>query len=293
MKCHLCLPTRRTLLGAISALVVLHSAALATDPPNNALRLTTAQARVLLRQSIDKRYLGASTGCVMMFCATYTGAPASEMAVGSSGIHMVQPYSYDKPKPGTGTEKIDIRFRDRNDYIEVFEYPHMRSPKPLYAVGWLPKPDREPIGLYTLGWTDRAAAQNFADAFNRLIYAAHNGGDEQEFAAFRAAAQKWRDNPSKPPLSDAADRHRILAENAIQEKDVNSAAEHYQSALESDPMWPQGWFNLALISGQLKDYAGAADAMRHYLELVPDATDAKSAREQMIIWDDKAKQGAK
>jgi hypothetical protein len=29
--------------------------------------------------------------------------------------------------------------------------------------------------------------------------------------------------------------------------------------------------------------------MNHYLELVPDAPDAKDAREQMIIWEDKAR----
>jgi hypothetical protein len=29
--------------------------------------------------------------------------------------------------------------------------------------------------------------------------------------------------------------------------------------------------------------------MKHYLELVPDAPDAKDARTQLIIWEDKAK----
>jgi len=37
------------------------------------------------------------------------------------------------------------------------------------------------------------------------------------------------------------------------------------------------------------NYADATDRMKHYLELAPDAPDAKDAREQMIIWEDKAK----
>jgi hypothetical protein len=32
------------------------------------------------------------------------------------------------------------------------------------------------------------------------------------------------------------------------------------------------------------------DAMKRYLELVPEASDAKAVHDQMIIWDDKAQQ---
>jgi regulator of sirC expression with transglutaminase-like and TPR domain len=106
---------------------------------------------------------------------------------------------------------------------------------------------------------------------------------------FSAAAKAWRQNPTKPPLSPEADRERILAENALKEKNLDSVVEHYESALEFQPMWPAGWFNLALIYAEQNDYADAADRMKHYLELVPDAPDAKSAREQIIIWEDKSK----
>jgi len=43
-----------------------------------------------------------------------------------------------------------------------------------------------------------------------------------------------------------------------------------------------------MIHGELKEYADAADCMKHYLELVPDAPDANDARNQMFIWEDKA-----
>jgi hypothetical protein len=41
-----------------------------------------------------------------------------------------------------------------------------------------------------------------------------------------------------------------------------------------------------MIYGEQKNYTDAADRMRHYLELVPNAPDAKEARDQMIIWED-------
>jgi regulator of sirC expression with transglutaminase-like and TPR domain len=44
-----------------------------------------------------------------------------------------------------------------------------------------------------------------------------------------------------------------------------------------------------MIYAAQNNYTDALDAMKHYLELVPDAPDAQAAREQMIIWEDKAK----
>lgn len=137
-----------------------------------------------------------------------------------------------------------------------------------------------------------AAAQRFADAFNRLVPEA-NGDGARLLAAntqqFEAQAAVWRTLATKPPLNPDADRHWILAENALKEKDFDSAVEHYQAALKIQPMWPTGWYDLAMMYAEQKNYFDAMDAMRHYLELVPDATDAKSAREQMTIWEDKSK----
>jgi len=114
---------------------------------------------------------------------------------------------------------------------------------------------------------------------------------EQEAAwrDFQPKAAAWRALATKPPLSPEADRERLLAENAIKEKNLDSAINHYEGALELQPTWPAGWFNLALLYAEQKNYADATDAMKHYLELVPNAPDAKDAREQMIIWEDKAK----
>jgi tetratricopeptide (TPR) repeat protein len=112
---------------------------------------------------------------------------------------------------------------------------------------------------------------------------------EAAFRNFQPKTAAWRALPTKPPLGPEADRHWILAENAFKEKNFASAVEHYESALEIQPMWPTGWFNLAMIYAEQNNYADATDCMKHYLELTPDAPDARSAREQMIIWEDKAK----
>jgi hypothetical protein len=55
-------------------------------------------------------------------------------------------------------------------------------------------------------------------------------------------------------------------------------------------MWPEGWFNAALVAGELGEYPEAVEFMQNYLELVPDAKDAQSARDQLEIWKMKAQE---
>jgi len=109
------------------------------------------------------------------------------------------------------------------------------------------------------------------------------------FERFQKQAAAWRATNPKPSLNEEAERQRILAENAIREHDLDSAIQHYEKGLAAQPMWPAGWFNLAMVYAEQSKFNYASDRMKHYLEMVPDAPDAKEAREQMIIWEDKAK----
>jgi TPR repeat protein len=156
--------------------------------------------------------------------------------------------------------------------------------------------------VQAVSWYRKAAEQGNADAQKALVVLYRQGvkgvpKDESQavywetkiFDQFRQHAIAWHAMSPRPPLPEGAARERILAENAVQEKNFESAVQHYRSGLSAFDTWPEGWFNLALISGELKHYADAADGMKHYLELVPDAPDAKDARTQMIIWEDKAK----
>jgi regulator of sirC expression with transglutaminase-like and TPR domain len=55
------------------------------------------------------------------------------------------------------------------------------------------------------------------------------------------------------------------------------------------PTWPEGHFNAALIAAELGNYTDAAEHMQAYLELLPNAPDAQSARDQVDLWQLKAK----
>ncbi len=103
----------------------------------------------------------------------------------------------------------------------------------------------------------------------------------------------WRALAVKPPLPEAARKYQVLAENAVQEKRFQDAANYYNQALNIEPFWPEGQFNLSLVDGELHNYSAASAHMRMYLDLVPDAQDAQPAEDKIIIWDEKAKTGTR
>ncbi len=75
----------------------------------------------------------------------------------------------------------------------------------------------------------------------------------------------------------------MRAEIAVKEKRLAAAADHYESGLKINPVWPEGHFNAALLYAELGEYDKAIWHMRAYVELVPDAPDAKEAREQSYV----------
>jgi tetratricopeptide (TPR) repeat protein len=129
-------------------------------------------------------------------------------------------------------------------------------------------------------------AVSFAKAFNRLNAYALDAASPLRAFPQRAAA--WRALATKPPLPEEINVRRMLAEDAIRNRKAEEALKHYELALEQYPTWPQGWFNAALIAGELGYYAEAVESMQAYLDLVPDASDAQSARDQLGIWRYKA-----
>ena len=110
-----------------------------------------------------------------------------------------------------------------------------------------------------------AFADNTNDPFNEVV------------ANYLAA------NP-KPSLPEEARKYRVQAE-AVQEKQFDKAVELYGKALEIAPWWPQGHFNRAIILGELKKYREAMREMKRYLQLIPDAPDARAAQDRIYQWE--------
>ena len=144
-----------------------------------------------------------------------------------------------------------------------------------------------PSPLNRMLFTEEVAPE-FASAINRLRAFSQNSSEIRHNFAQQAAM--WRALPSKPPLPEEVRTQRLLAENAVKEKQFEKALDYYETGLAILPTWPQGYFNASLIAAELGFYDEAVDHMQTYLELVPDAPDAQSARDQIVIWQSKAKE---
>lgn len=109
---------------------------------------------------------------------------------------------------------------------------------------------------------------------------------------FEAVAKKYRDAPVKPALSEEARKYKVQAEAAIGRKSFDEAAARYLDVLKIAPWWPDGYFNRALIFGEMGRYRKAIAEMRKYLQLVPGSPDARSVQDKIYEWEGLARNSA-
>jgi tetratricopeptide (TPR) repeat protein len=91
---------------------------------------------------------------------------------------------------------------------------------------------------------------------------------------------------TKPVLPEEVRRFRVVAEAAVREKRFGDAATAYENGLEIAPWWAQGHFDAALILAEIYYYKDAVDHMRQYLQLSPDAKDARAVQDKIYEWED-------
>ena len=108
-------------------------------------------------------------------------------------------------------------------------------------------------------------------------------------ARFQAALARYRAANPKPVLPEEARRFKVQAELAMREKRFTDAWARYQDALDVVPWWPDGYFNSALIQAELRQYREAIQSMNRYLQLEPDAPNARAAQDKIYEWEDKAR----
>jgi tetratricopeptide (TPR) repeat protein len=94
---------------------------------------------------------------------------------------------------------------------------------------------------------------------------------------------------AKPILSEEARRLKVQAEGAVRDKKFKDAAEFYGELLRIAPWWPEGYFNRAVIFGELKKFPMAIQEMKRYLLLAPNAPNARTVQDNIYEWERKAR----
>lgn len=129
--------------------------------------------------------------------------------------------------------------------------------------------------------------KRLADALWTLKQTALNGSPDDE-RRFEQTARSYRASAVKPALAEEARRFKIQAEGAVRDKAFEDAVDLYAQALEVAPWWPDGHFNRALVLSEIRDFPEAIRAMKRYLQLVPDAPDARAAQDKIYEWERQA-----
>jgi tetratricopeptide (TPR) repeat protein len=110
--------------------------------------------------------------------------------------------------------------------------------------------------------------------------------DDEYAASFTASLADYRKKAaSNAALPEEANKYKVQAEGAVRDKAFDDAADFYAAALKIAPWWPVGRFNRALVLGEAGDYEIAKREMKHYLQLVPDAPNARAAQNKIYEWE--------
>jgi tetratricopeptide (TPR) repeat protein len=92
-------------------------------------------------------------------------------------------------------------------------------------------------------------------------------------------------DPSLAKLPEEARKLALRGDLFIKDGAFADALPEYRKALKLAPFNAQLHFNAALICGQLKDYRQAIRYMTVYLELNPDAPNARAAKDEIYKWE--------
>jgi tetratricopeptide (TPR) repeat protein len=136
-------------------------------------------------------------------------------------------------------------------------------------------------------WNSEQGSKTLVAAWKTML--AGPVDSPEQAATFEAAVAKYRADPAGFVLPEAAHALKVQAESAVREKRYWDAADRFSKALAISPAWAPGHFNLALIYGELELPGLAIQEMNKYLNLEPNAPDARAVQDKIYEWQDKAR----
>jgi len=190
-------------------------------------------------------------------------------------------------------------------FIEATAYARKGEPaKALEIYTDIPEADREdPAALrqgaravflqtmqgYAQGRLDKAredeAAGRAAEALGGYAAAIAVSDDATAALIRQRAAILMKANPALTELPEEARKFALRGDVLIKNGAFADALVEYRSALGIAALNPQLHYNTALIHGQLRDYRAAIRSMTVYLQLAPDAPNARAAKDEIYKWE--------
>lgn len=126
-------------------------------------------------------------------------------------------------------------------------------------------------GLIALEHYTRAAGMSAGAGANRELW--------------KKIVATYRSLPVKPPVSEEMRRLLVQAAALTKANDAAGAIAKLSEAILIAPWLPVARYNLATARAMNSEYVAAVDSMNVYLELAPDAPDARQARDSIYEWE--------
>jgi tetratricopeptide (TPR) repeat protein len=125
----------------------------------------------------------------------------------------------------------------------------------------------------------------FVEALAEYAEAVKIADDETAGLIRQRVAIILKSNPYLTELPEEARKYALRGDVLIKEGGFEEGLKEYRTALGFAPFNPKLYFNTALICGQIKDYRQAIKYMTIYLQLDPDAPDARAAKDEIYKWE--------
>ncbi|NOY87592.1 MAG: tetratricopeptide repeat protein [Deltaproteobacteria bacterium] len=92
-------------------------------------------------------------------------------------------------------------------------------------------------------------------------------------------------DPTLSELPEKARKYALRGDAATEEGNFEAAVQEYRHAVRVAPYIGKLYFNTAMIYGKLKEYAKAIHYIKLYLQLAPEAPNARAAKDQIYKWE--------
>jgi hypothetical protein len=211
---------------------------------------------------------------------------ARDLLVNGTQINKLSPQDVDivnqynqhcifKPK-----DIVDLAYEDDKDVIYITLNP---------AANYVPLNRFNAYGQEPCHITgDGREVANALWTFKRLALNADAQTSQASQENFNSIADQYRSASPKPGPTEEIRKFQIQVDTAVSDKDFVSAENILSHGIAEAPWWPPFHFNRALILGQLDEYDHAIVEMQRYLQLVPDAPNARAAKDKIYAWQEKS-----
>ncbi len=123
------------------------------------------------------------------------------------------------------------------------------------------------------------------EALNEYATLLKISGERESKEILKKVANLFKRNPSLMELPEDARRYALRAEAMTGEGKFEDAIKEYKKAIEISPFAPHLYKAIALNYAGLKEYKEAIENIKMYLELYPDAPDARQAKDEIYKWE--------